>query len=69
MNTKIRLTYHDLQRAIAVLDSVHYNKEDLVEIEVDAKSGIGSIGTLHVPVKINSLPGKFSYELWGEETW
>lgn len=69
MSTKIRLTYEDLKKVIAVLDSVHYDKDDLVEIEVDASSGIGSIGTVHVPVRINCLPGTFSYQLWGEETW
>ena len=69
MTNKIKLHKLDIERILAVLECVHYNKDELVEIEIDSSSGIGSIGKVHVPVTFNSLKGTFTYELWGEETW
>ena len=69
MTNKIQMYQHDVVRLAALLDTIHYDKENPIVIEVDSSSGIGSIGKVHIPVKFNSLPGTFTYELWGEETW
>lgn len=69
MTNKVKLHKSDVERILAVLESVHYNKEELIEIEVDSSSGIGSVGKVHVPVTFNSLPGTFTYELWGVDSW
>jgi hypothetical protein len=65
---KVQLHREDVERILAVLDSIEY-KDGAFELEVDNSSGIGSIGTIHVPKAINSLQGTFSYTIWAEETW
>ena len=69
MTNKVQMYQHDIIRLAALLDTIHYDKEKPVEIEVDSSSGIGSVGKVHIPVKLNSLPGTFTYELWAEESW
>lgn len=69
MTNKIQMYKHDVERLLSLLEAVHYDKEKPIEIEVDISSGIGSVGKAHIPVKLNSLPGTFTYELWGEESW
>ena len=69
MTNKVQMYQHDVVRLAALLDTIHYDKEKPVEIEVDSSSGIGSVGVVHIPVKLNSLPGTFTYTLWDQESW
>lgn len=69
MTNKVQMYKGDVERLLALLEAVHYDKEKQIEIEVDSSSGIGSVGTVHIPIKLNSLPGVFTYTLWSEESW
>lgn len=66
---KVKLYKSDLEKMIAVLTAIDADKTTQFELEIDDTSGIGTVGTLHIPTAINSLPGTFSYEIWGSETW
>lgn len=66
---KVRMHREDIEKILAVLEAINHRYDEPFELEVDIQSGIGTTGTLHVPTAINSLPGTFSYEIWGVESW
>lgn len=66
---RVKLYKSDLEKMISVLEAIQFEDDTQFELEVDSSSGIGTVGTIHVPKAINSLPGTFSYTIWAEETW
>ena len=68
---KVKLHKSDLEKMLAVLEAIQLQvREDAeFELEVDDSEKECTTGYIHVPVRINSLPGTFTYMLWSEENW
>jgi hypothetical protein len=57
----------DLKKMLEILEK--FPEVDVVDVEVDSSSGIGSTTTMRFDTKIDGVAGKFEVEISGVETW
>jgi hypothetical protein len=57
----------DLKRMLEILEQ--FPDAEAVEVKQDSSSGIGSITTMLITTKINSVEGRFEVEVSGVEHW
>lgn len=70
----INLTTEELKKILAIVEELNPAGTLLiasgrVDITIDNSSGIGSIVTATVPVKIGEHWGEFTTRITGEESW
>lgn len=57
----------ELKKMLEVLEK--FPDVDVVDVEVDSSSGIGSTTTMRFDTIIDDVAGKFEVEISGVETW
>jgi len=57
----------ELKRMLEVLEK--FPEVEVVDVEVDSSSGIGSITTMKFDTEVNNVKGSFEVEIAGVETW
>ena len=57
----------DLKRMLEVLEK--FPEVEVVDVEVDSSSGIGSVTTMKFNTKVNGVEGSFEVEISGVEAW
>ena len=69
MNNKIVLTREDLDKIQNVLQRVLGDQEKQLSLTEDRMAGIGSVLTLSFDYNVDGIPGKYSTEICGVDTW
>jgi hypothetical protein len=57
----------ELKRMLEVLEK--FPEVEVVDVEVDSSSGIGSVTTMKFDTEVNGVEGSFEVEIAGVETW
>lgn len=57
----------DLKRMLEILEQ--FPDAEVVEVEQDSTSGIGSVTTMRVATRVNGVEGRFEVEISGIESW
>jgi len=57
----------ELKKMLEVLEK--FPEVEVVDVEVDSSSGIGSITTMKFDTEVNSVKGSFEIEISGVEKW
>jgi len=57
----------DAKKLLEVMN--HFPDHDAFLLNIDSSSGIGTTITLTIDIIYNSIPGKFTVELAGPESW
>jgi hypothetical protein len=57
----------DLRKMLEVLEK--FPEVEVVDVEVDSSSGIGTVTTMKFDTAINGVEGSFEVEITGGETW
>jgi hypothetical protein len=57
----------DLRKMLEVLEK--FPAVEVVDVEVDSSSGIGSVTTIKFNTDVNGIEGSFEVEISGVETW
>ena len=57
----------ELKKMLEVLEK--FPEVEIVDVEVDSSSGVGSITTIKFNTEVNSVKGMFEVEISGVENW
>jgi len=57
----------ELRKMLEVLEK--FPEVEVVDVEVDSGSGIGSVTTMKFDTEVNGVKGSFEVEIAGVETW
>jgi hypothetical protein len=57
----------ELKKMLEILEK--FPEVEVVDVEVDSSSGIGSVTTIKFDTKVNGVEGSFEVEIAGVETW
>jgi hypothetical protein len=57
----------ELTRMLEILEQ--FPEVEVVDVEVDSSSGIGSVTTMKFNTEVNGIKGSFEVEISGVETW
>lgn len=69
MSNKIFLSREDLDKIQNVLQRVLGDQEKQLTLTEDRIAGIGSTLTLSFDYNVDGIPGKYSTEIYGVESW
>jgi hypothetical protein len=57
----------ELKKMLEILEK--FPEVEIVDVEVDSSSGVGSITTIKFNTEVNSVKGMFEVEISGVENW
>ena len=69
MSNKIYLSREDLDKIQNILSRILGDQDKMVSLTEERVSGIGSVLTLSFDYNVDGIPGKYSTEISGVETW
>jgi hypothetical protein len=57
----------ELKKMLEILEQ--FSEVEIVDVEVDSSSGIGSVTTMKFNTEVNGVNGTFEVEISGVENW
>ena len=65
--TEIHLHREDITKIQEILDK--FPGVGSFQLKIQAESGIGTVGSMTFHYTAEDVPGEFTVELWGPESW